>query len=92
MSMRKRKDQTPQNPFIKSDSQYACAVPDCPDHGVWSPMINGSVWYCRFHAGLPELRPRVRLSADETLALMARIWSPTRQVELKRAAIQAEGQ
>jgi len=50
--------QTPHNPFIKPPSQYACAVPDCNEHGVWSPMVNGSTWYCRKHAELPEPVPR----------------------------------
>jgi hypothetical protein len=42
------------NPFIAPDSQYRCNVADCTSIGVWSPMLNGSVWYCRQHAGLPQ--------------------------------------
>ncbi len=50
--------QTPHNPFIGPDSQYRCAAHDCTNMGVWSPMLNGSTWYCRQHAGLPEPPPR----------------------------------
>ena|SRR6267378_5087019 len=57
MTTRKRTGQANHNPFIKPESQYACAVPDCNDHGVWSPMVNGPTWYCRRHAGLPEPMP-----------------------------------
>jgi hypothetical protein len=56
--MTSKNAQTPHNPFIKPQSQYACAVPDCNEHGVWSPMVNGSTWYCRKHAELAE--PPVR--------------------------------
>jgi hypothetical protein len=56
--MTTRKRQTPHNPFIKPDSQYACAVADCNEIGVWSPMVHGPTWYCRRHAGLPEPQPR----------------------------------
>ena len=58
MTTRKRTSQANHNPFIKPESQYACAVPDCNDHGVWSPMVNGPTWYCRKHAQLPEPVPR----------------------------------
>jgi hypothetical protein len=50
--------QTNHNPFIAPDSQYRCNVSDCSSIGVWSPMLNGSVWYCRKHAELPEPAPR----------------------------------
>jgi hypothetical protein len=50
MSYSAKPKQTAQNPFIRPDSQYRCAVPDCIAHGVWSPTLNGSVWYCRQHA------------------------------------------
>jgi hypothetical protein len=50
--------QIPNNPFIAPESQYRCAVADCLAPGVWSPMVNGSTWYCRAHAGLHEPTPR----------------------------------
>lgn len=31
-----------------------CAFNNCATFPVWSPMVNGSVWRCRQHAGLPE--------------------------------------
>lgn len=81
------------NPFIAPSSQYACAVPDCHEHGVWSPMLNGPTWYCRLHAGLPQPTRRVRLTPAQSAGLMTRIWTePEADLEAaaERAAIQAE--
>lgn len=54
MTTRKKTEQVDHNPFVKPQSQYVCAVPDCREHGVWSPMVNGSTWYCRRHANLAD--------------------------------------